>query len=549
MSLNRYTSVLLFGILLVISTQINGQGITRSKGIGLRASLWKTKNHVMAIDVNTGNLESTGDVNVNGVGGGLLFFSRINDRFFFETSISSNASVEVNNIDLFEQETDVLTVIPFLIGLRYDIFPATMNTAFQPYGSFGFGPYWIFNTHVKDTSPMDSQVKIGSELEFGCTLGGGVFYMIRDWVALNLNIRHHWVNWDINNDFSGYEFSLGTCFMWGKKQEIFQVNDIKVLVQDIYPAYYQFYRTYPVALISIQNTAHYPIEVNVHAEMPGFSEREYQSGFKSIAKGKTADIPVNLILGRNILTSEENDVGVLDLKIEGRAGVTYSKTLSAQIVIHSKYAWNGDMDRLGYFVTPENPQVMAFSRSHSKKFKGTEPLKNFKTAQSIFDSLSQMDIFYHSDPNIPFYQDDRVQFAEYTLQEKTGDCDDLVVLFSSLLESIGIRTAFVDVKDPEKQIAHVYLLFDTGLAPQMGYMISSNDKKYILRQAGQKKSSIWIPIETTLITKGFDAAWKQGAMQYLEEGVIRNGLAEKWVQIVDIQNQDSFGTQSPRSNQ
>ena len=118
---------------------------------------------------------------------------------------------------------------------------------------------------------------------------------------------------------------------------------------------------------------------------------------------------------------------------------------------------------------------------------------------------------------------------------KTGDCDDLVVLYSSLLESVGIKTAFVDVQDPEKEVAHVYLMFDTGVTPEQSGLISSNEKRFVIREKASGKRTVWIPVEATFLEEGFEAAWKTGALRYLQEGLLRNGLSEDWVRIIDIQ--------------
>ena len=117
---------------------------------------------------------------------------------------------------------------------------------------------------------------------------------------------------------------------------------------------------------------------------------------------------------------------------------------------------------------------------------------------------------------------------------KSGDCDDLVVLYSSLLESVGIKTSFVEVRDPEKELAHVYLIFHSGLTIDQAHLISSNEKKYIIREIDANIKNIWIPIETTLINRGFEEAWDTGALSYLQEAILRNGISEGWVKIIDI---------------
>jgi len=145
-----------------------------------------------------------------------------------------------------------------------------------------------------------------------------------------------------------------------------------------------------------------------------------------------------------------------------------------------------------------------------------------------------MGTHYRSDPNILFYQDDRVQYAMETIDQKGGDCDDLVILYASLLESLGIHTAFVEIRDPEKTIAHLYLLFATGLTAEQGHLISSNEKRFVLRDKLSGQKEIWIPVETTLIEKGFEEAWKMGATEYLKDAIIRNGLEQGWVKVIDV---------------
>jgi hypothetical protein len=126
-----------------------------------------------------------------------------------------------------------------------------------------------------------------------------------------------------------------------------------------------------------------------------------------------------------------------------------------------------------------------------------------------------------------------VQFAVETVDAGSGDCDDLVVLYASMLESAGIQTAFVEVQDPEKELAHLYLLFNTGLRAEEAFLISENEKRYILRDNPSGQKMVWIPVETTLVEDGFEQAWTAAAMSWLQESLLRNGLAEEWVRIID----------------
>ena len=119
-----------------------------------------------------------------------------------------------------------------------------------------------------------------------------------------------------------------------------------------------------------------------------------------------------------------------------------------------------------------------------------------------------------------------------TFDVKGGDCDDLSVCFSSMLEGIGIQTAFVDYREPDG-ISHVNLLVNTGLTPEYSYMITNNDKKYFIRKNITGTEEIWIPVETTS-QSNFEKAWEIAAEKFHSEAVNKLGLAKGSVKIIDI---------------
>jgi hypothetical protein len=140
--------------------------------------------------------------------------------------------------------------------------------------------------------------------------------------------------------------------MWGASGD-FQIKETKVVVRDIYPAYYQFYNTYPLALVT-ENVAGYSIDVNVRGYVKGYSLRPKDSGFVHLARGETKDIPVTAIFGPNLREISRRTPAVLDLEVEARAGSTHRKEISAEIIVHNRNAWNGEIDKLGFFVTPDD---------------------------------------------------------------------------------------------------------------------------------------------------------------------------------------------------
>jgi len=526
MTMTTKNFIFILFILFSLSNIFYAQGISRSSGIGVRMSFWRP--HNIGTNVNVGYSAVRTTVG-NGEGGYLYYFTRLKENWYLETMFGGTGTVEFTNIGSLGTYTSKMSVIPLLFGARNDFLSLEHGSIFQPYWSFGGGIHWISNVRTNIVQGVEANV--GSDAQFGIYGGTGINALISSRFAINADIKYHLLEFNPSKEYSGMEYSFGLTYMWGDNPEIFRVEDIKVIVQNIYPSYYQFYNTYPLALVTVKNMVSYPIEVNITTNIQNFSERSQESGFKKINPGQNEDIYIYALFGKNLLYTKQREEAIIDIKLEARAGATQSKTISANIVIHNRNAWNGEINSLKYFLTPDDEKIMNTSREILEKnpVAGNSKNKNFEIAKTIFNELKEKRLNYLSDPNIPFYKDDYVQYAPETLEKSTGDCDDLVILYASLLESVGIKTAFVEVKDPDKEIAHLYLIFDSGLTPVKGNLISSNEKLYITR-----KNSIWIPVETTQVQKGFKEAWSSAALSYLQEGTLRNGLANGWVNIIEI---------------
>lgn len=503
------------------------QGISRTNGIGFRFDFWKTARSSSLFRVTENSVE------VSGAGFWFYFFSRFADEWFYEFQLGAVGSVISQDV-VGGQADDVTAIIPLLMGVRYDFLANRNHGNVQPYLSLGFGPYWITNVDSPTNGTLE---QVESGVKPGAYTGTGLNIALTSWFALNFDIKYHFVDLKVGQDFSGFDFGMGVSFMWGSKRELIRVKEVKMLVHDIYPAYYDFYNFYPVALVTLQNMTKGKVEVNIRSNISHFSQRPKYSGYIEIAGKETRDIPIHVILGPQIRTVRERESAVLDLQIEARAGRHVTKEFSSPLIVHNRNSWNGEMDKLVFFVTPEDQAVLEVSRRVAKTMnQKTDPgRKNFSLAQALFEAMNRLGLHYQSDPNVPFYKDDRVQYPQETLNLKSGDCDDLVVLYASLLESLGLSTSFVEVRDPEKEIAHLYLMFDSEVPVQQAHLISSNEKRYLIRERNSGHKTVWIPVETTLLGQPFDDAWKAGALEYLQDGVLKNGLAEGWVRIIDVE--------------
>ena len=113
----------------------------------------------------------------------------------------------------------------------------------------------------------------------------------------------------------------------------------------------------------------------------------------------------------------------------------------------------------------------------------------------------------------------------------------MTAAYTSLLMSVGISVAFIDVVPPKQPSdSHIYLMFDTGIPASRASVVSENPKRYVIKRNDQGKETIWLPIETTAIKHGFDAAWETGAEEYFQDVEIGLGVVKGWVKLIDVES-------------
>jgi tetratricopeptide (TPR) repeat protein len=114
--------------------------------------------------------------------------------------------------------------------------------------------------------------------------------------------------------------------------------------------------------------------------------------------------------------------------------------------------------------------------------------------------------------------------AGETLELRAGDCEDSSVLLASCLENADIPVKLLLTSD------HVFAAFGTDLYAKDGFLVSPDRERYLILDG-----MVWLPLETTLLSKGFLEAWDEGVRtyreiegtgDYLEEVDVRDAWAE-----------------------
>ncbi|MBA7703108.1 hypothetical protein ES703_111890 [subsurface metagenome] len=175
--------------------------------------------------------------------------------------------------------------------------------------------------------------------------------------------------------------------------------------------------------------------------------------------------------------------------------------------------WDDDQ-KAASFVSAKDPEVLKFAKAVVGPIRaaGYDAIDmNLRVAMGLFEALNEYGLSYVIDPNTPSYVEatkdflviDFLQFPSETLFYKGGDCDDLSILYSALLEAVGVETAFVTVP------GHIFLAVSLDMDPDEARKTFSDEESLIFAEGG-----VWIPVEITKLHDGFLEAWRVGAEEW-----------------------------------
>ena len=339
------------------------------------------------------------------------------------------------------------------------------------------------------------------------------------------------------NDFTTDRLLLTASITVGTATESFAHIESVDLTAEVFPSSRNIYAFVPIGTARVRNVSAKPIDAKVSFYLDRFMDMPTESQPTTIAPGAIAEVPFFAVLNDQIRSNASFAVKDADIYVHANPAEEYDDRYQARLLVRGKNDWNGDVAILKYFVSPDDPDVRRYSRAALVPVKSTLDtlpgmMQNFEKAKVVFNALAR-EVQYVGDPK---QSEDFVQYPAETLKLRGGDCDDMSVCYASLLGSMGISTAFVDVVPPgHLDQSHIYLMFDTGLDPSFAQRISDNPKRYLLRKNDRGAESIWVPVETTAMAKGFEEAWIAGAEEYIQSAEVQLGLVKGWLRVVDIE--------------
>jgi transglutaminase-like putative cysteine protease len=302
-------------------------------------------------------------------------------------------------------------------------------------------------------------------------------------------------------------------------QKLHGIEITSVEYYNIYPVFFKYYDKHPIGKATLKNWDDVEIE-NVQIS---FFVKQYMDNPKAaktverLGPGEEKEIDIYGLFTNKVLDiTEGTSVSALLNVTYITEGEEVNKEYIETIRLENRNAVTWDDDRKACaFVTAKDPVVLKFAKNvagniKDNLYRGVD--KNMVLAIALHETLDLYGITYVVDPATPYIEFsknelaiDYLQFPKQTLEFMAGDCDDLSILYSSLLEAVGVETAFVTTP------GHIFVAFALAMPPDdaRGQFLYPDDLIYW----GDK---VWLPVEITERNKGFVQAWETGAKEWRE---------------------------------
>ncbi len=288
-------------------------------------------------------------------------------------------------------------------------------------------------------------------------------------------------------------------------------------IDGIFPTLFARYATESFGRFDLENTGSGIIsDLDIRFEIAGLTDANVPiSAPTSLARGQRLSVEVVAPIAASVLDAGEGSTAQMRVAISYRRGSERrEQVISRQIRVLNRNAiqWSDDL-RIGAFMSVSQSSVLSWAGqvAGAIELAPTAVLsRNLLYAIQLFEALEQAGIRYVIDPNSAYeslsedsHAIDYLRFPNETLAFGAGDCDDLSVLYATLLESVGVATAFITTP------GHILIAFDTGVAPHDFDRVFDSTERLIVRNG-----TVWMPVETTELARGFTAAWSSGAAQW-----------------------------------
>ena len=412
------------------------------------------------------------------------------------------------NAGLEPSQAQLLTIGSAGFGFGADLRIAdTMSLQIGPDGGGTFGIYQSGDSAVNPYIGGRAGIVADLTPDFAVTAGG--------------SYRYHLGYEDTTDSFTdlyqGLSAWIGGVFRVNPEsgRRKIQINNVKT--EPVFPVFFSYYEENPLGTLTIVNNENSSISnVDVFFNVGEYMEQPILcDSIDILRRNEEADVDINALFNSRILSLTESAKVSAEIRVDytylgERFSFTYPQTI--RVLDRNSMTWDDDR-KAASFVTARDPSVLIFSKNTAGLIRdlGENPLNlNFRIAMGVFEALRLYGMNYVIDPKSSYVEAskdelflDYLQFPSQSLIYRAGDCDDLSILMASLLESVGIETAFITVP------GHIFMAFSLDLSEDDARREFTNTDDFIFIDG-----ETWVPVEVTLVQQGFLKAFSTGAKQW-----------------------------------
>lgn len=288
------------------------------------------------------------------------------------------------------------------------------------------------------------------------------------------------------------------------EMDILQLNDI-------FSNTYKIYENEGIGKVRLTNNTRNPISIlKLSFHVKEFMDFPTEVEIPNLQTKESREISFKAVFNNRVLDVTEDTPVQTELTAayyENQKTRSFSKSKTVNLYEKHRMLWN-NKDRIATFITPKDPVVMEFTRAVVTQY--ADMASALVYAAAIYDYLGFMGMTYIKHPNNPYQVVegktsfvDYVQYPRDTLKRNSGVCTDLVVLYASALEGLGIRTMILGTPD------HLFIMFAAGPVSELGDSTQNN-------MLAVHEGTLWVPVELTLVGSTFMKAWEKGSKTYYE---------------------------------
>ncbi|MDR0654706.1 MAG: hypothetical protein LBG22_00180 [Treponema sp.] len=403
-----------------------------------------------------------------------------------------------------------LSVLPVIQGSYINLFEG------------GLGP--LFQRRFTDRFSLRIQADLGfyqlnwnGEQSFRGKIGTGLSaaFHVLPYLSLFTGVSYTWYSDEpsLNTVGLGGGISLNLNELLGHRA---RVRGEMLEQRRVFPVSYAWYENNPIAYIKVTNDEPNTITaINCSFFLERFMNRPtIFAGIPALKPGESAEVPVTALFNESMMNLTENINANAQLSIDYRSlGARKQASFPLRMPVFHRNAMTWDDDRrASSFVSAQDPAARLFARHIAsivdERMRPDIP-RNMQYALGLFEALNVYGMNYIIDPSSSYVEMkenasslDSLNYPYQTLYYRGGDCDDLSILFCSLLEVLGIDTAFITIP------GHIFIAFDSGMNDEeAASFFSPGDLIYYM-------DTYWTPLEVTVLGEGFYYAWKTGGQEW-----------------------------------